>query len=890
MSKIEKAKNHNGETIFPVTVADAVLMGNGQTLKGKLSELDSKEEELRINTTVADYVEVGYKELTGCFVVENEIRELSGFSTFYVKAKKGVEHKMSFKFTSNYYRGGFIESEPKIGALTVVDYFNGGTSQTEHKYTPQSDGYICISFERNGLEELSFYEKNYGIGVEVKTLKDESKEYRERIESAELEVHSSKDKLMKLVKDFNITSSGWNVVDTSTEVNFSKGEKIYVSVNSNRQILQKGLLLVLYKVANSFTPDNKIGEYTIKEGETTKIDLPENVGAFSLYKQSGIVKEGIVTVTIESELNGESSIGYEYAVGGDCKVKDLGIPVSETLGVDQISSHIMVGIDNGYIKVEDKENLYDFGSKILVVPYEGELFDSSKKIGEYSIPLGTYCKLPTEKKIGSLSFYKSANGKSGKLYVSIKNDVYNDTDNAVYVTKEGKQFTLQSNGFKMTCGLDIEENNYYGYNHQFNFKKLSYNGGGEINISDDTAPVHVLGTTIGANHGLPCYIATIEQHGLSNTSVGTIWTQNGKEYVITRIVDENRIQIVSKNYGTYIQPTFEKVSVGEIVNGNITKNITSVANSQLYPSLQQIEQRVVANGERLVVENGRFQCKSIDFIESYYIVDPLGLIDKLINNSGSNSAPDMGAGSLIKIENVYRFVENLTVIVFENIIPLRKMAFSDFMFTQSSIQALTNSKLYIPNSLPQGGYDFRKPTQIQIPMSISHFNCGVNDMADPNNPVNRIVGYNTQYAAAIGYLPYGVGKNIKEFTSNPIKVRGDSGKIYPNGVTSDIIGNLINVGEVYSAVMYKALFLAKANNGRMSMYHFEVYGNEYVFIDYSASMADKVTIDDKFNGRKINVVEAVNTKLKNEVYNYGFYVEAKYVEGETCYIVVEIVG
>lgn len=42
MSKIEKAKNHNGETIFPVTVADAVLMGNGQTLKGKLSELGSK--------------------------------------------------------------------------------------------------------------------------------------------------------------------------------------------------------------------------------------------------------------------------------------------------------------------------------------------------------------------------------------------------------------------------------------------------------------------------------------------------------------------------------------------------------------------------------------------------------------------------------------------------------------------------------------------------------------------------------------------------------------------------------------------------------------------------------------------------------------------------------
>lgn len=42
MAKIEKAKNHEGKTIFPVTVSDAVLMGNGKTLKGELSELGSK--------------------------------------------------------------------------------------------------------------------------------------------------------------------------------------------------------------------------------------------------------------------------------------------------------------------------------------------------------------------------------------------------------------------------------------------------------------------------------------------------------------------------------------------------------------------------------------------------------------------------------------------------------------------------------------------------------------------------------------------------------------------------------------------------------------------------------------------------------------------------------
>ena len=74
MSKIEKAKNHNGETIFPVTVADAVLMGNGQTLKGKLSELGSEVDAfgttLGVNaeTVNIDIIEGKYVNINGSLV------------------------------------------------------------------------------------------------------------------------------------------------------------------------------------------------------------------------------------------------------------------------------------------------------------------------------------------------------------------------------------------------------------------------------------------------------------------------------------------------------------------------------------------------------------------------------------------------------------------------------------------------------------------------------------------------------------------------------------------------------------------------------------------------------------------------------------------------------
>lgn len=57
MPNIEKAKNQAGKTIFPVTVADAVLMGNGKTLKGELTELGSKVHSYKLESSdiYADY-------------------------------------------------------------------------------------------------------------------------------------------------------------------------------------------------------------------------------------------------------------------------------------------------------------------------------------------------------------------------------------------------------------------------------------------------------------------------------------------------------------------------------------------------------------------------------------------------------------------------------------------------------------------------------------------------------------------------------------------------------------------------------------------------------------------------------------------------------------------
>ena len=63
-------------------------------------------------------------------------------------------------------------------------------------------------------------------------------------------------------------------------------------------------------------------------------------------------------------------------------------------------------------------------------------------------------------------------------------------------------------------------------------------------------------------------------------------------------------------------------------------------------------------------------------------------------------------------------------------------------------------------------------------------------------------------------------------------------------------------------------------------------------------MNDFVVLDDSFNGREIEVVESSNANLKpmrgtsstlsNNIYNGGFYIDANYVSGETCFIVLKI--
>lgn len=398
----------------------------------------------------------------------------------------------------------------------------------------------------------------------------------------------------------------------------------------------------------------------------------------------------------------------------------------------------------------------------------------------------------------------------------------------------------------------------------------------------------MINSTIGANHGQPCAIATITGHGLTNTAIGTAWTHtNGIVFYVTRIVDEDRIQFLSANQGTLVSPRFTNITTGSISRDGVTKVISSVSSSQLYPSSQNVVQHIYLNGETEVIDDGTYECDFFDIVETYDVADPVSVLANLIARAGTSADPTMEGNALIKFKNIYRFLPNNNVLVFATYVPQREMAFSDFMFAQSSLGE--SFKYYLPNSNPIGGIDFRSPVKVTWSSSVPQLVVKNSEMADPNNPVNRVVTYGDNFGFSLGFLPVaGVGKKLEDFTDNTFEIRSNTGKIYPHGVDQHV-GTTLQANQIYSAVMYRALINNSSKIGnRMSMYHMDVNGEEFIFLDYSGSMTDYVLLDKSFNGRSIEVVESVNTSLVSDVYNDGFYVKADYISGKTCFMVAKI--
>lgn len=450
-------------------------------------------------------------------------------------------------------------------------------------------------------------------------------------------------------------------------------------------------------------------------------------------------------------------------------------------------------------------------------------------------------------------------------------------------------------------------------NHNFNFISI-YRNGITYGISDDIAPMHTFNTTLGGNHAQPITKATITEHGLSFSDIGTEWIHSGnnKKYYIVKIFDSNNIGLLSENVGTYTSPSFTSATTGTITKNGVSKTITAVSSTQLWPMQKNMGLKFSIDGKETEIDtfNKNYYGNVIDVVETYDIINPASALSNLIANAGTYTEnPSLYDGnSAIRVEIIYRFMKGLNRLIISNYLFLEDAVFQDIMFSQKDrIGDLSVIKYYIPNSLPlseQSGFDFRTPQLFPLTSSSPIF-VNNSNVQDTTHPCNRVVMYDdtNNTGLSIGVLTdYGVGKNLGNYTKEYFEIRNNTGKIYPHPVDNTAVGSPIIAGNMYSAVMYQCLFSANttsSSSNRLSMYNFNYNDAEYVYVDYKDSMLDKVVVDDSLNGKTIEVLESRNATLKtmtgettpyesNNIYNNGFYVNATYVSGETCFIVLKI--
>ncbi len=213
-------------------------------------------------------------------------------------------------------------------------------------------------------------------------------------------------------------------------------------------------------------------------------------------------------------------------------------------------------------------------------------------------------------------------------------------------SKYNSENTLtQTFGVYTSSNQHIEYYDAYLTNKGGNVTYLWEQGQGRTSyVSDESAPLNVNGVFMGGNHAASCVRLTINNHGKTVADVGTLWRDSaGKDWVLTNIVDKNRIKVMATEHGSGSQLwVFSRAISGDtltrIENGTATDEIltfTAKTNDQQFPSVRNSVQTVTAylpDGTTKVLDLATSQsvkADKIEIVDTYEITDPTLLAEEL---------------------------------------------------------------------------------------------------------------------------------------------------------------------------------------------------------------------------------------------------------------------
>ena len=216
----------------------------------------------------------------------------------------------------------------------------------------------------------------------------------------------------------------------------------------------------------------------------------------------------------------------------------------------------------------------------------------------------------------------------------------------------GNKYDIGTDDYVYT--VDIKD----PYNGVFAFDSLKKGNATFKVVSDDATPLNIQSVRyVGAGHGYFFgYNLTISAHGYTTADIGKTYNDGTNTWVLIKIINANSVQVVCYDLSVWYRMK-TATTPGSVDFGSGTKTVTNSLQVQIYPS--------VINADTKILEN----TSACRILETYDLMNIGTGIDALLNNVGNNDNDSLAelSGSAITVRNLYEFINNGAVTIYQNL-------------------------------------------------------------------------------------------------------------------------------------------------------------------------------------------------------------------------------
>lgn len=415
----------------------------------------------------------------------------------------------------------------------------------------------------------------------------------------------------------------------------------------------------------------------------------------------------------------------------------------------------------------------------------------------------------------------------------------------------------------------------------------AYNSSTSILASqgDDSTPMYYNNTYIGANHGANIvHEVTQTNHGKTNVDVGSKW---GANYTLVRVVDANKLWLVAPNTGSttwnFSTTSIQNTTLTHVSGATNTNNIfvSSSTIVQLLSAVNKHTKKIIVDGLKEVSISGVYNVKSVDFVDSYEIMNPASILSYLQGKTGTVTEINLSNDSIstdVKVTTTYSYALNGSVTIntqtyFRSVVNLAFIG-----YVQAGVLTYTGKSLfqYIPKLLPITAsskiWNFSDVEDITTTIdSVNFLKANWSNTSSPPDRMVQLVknGTTKEFGQVIGY-------NIdKGNTLNSIRNISDNAgfvhttrKMYPKAVTGNMYpSNLVPADTTLNNMSYRSFYNLSDKQEFTTNTWFYDNGDYYYVLDIHQTLNSyAIQVPHFMVGRYITIIDSnSNFELKSSI-------------------------